>query len=323
MNYNLNLRHLRFLVSLEVTGHFGRAAQAENVTQSTLSAGIRELEATLGAALVDRTTRRVAFTPLGMSVAERARDLLARADDLVTSARASGRPLGGPMNIGVIPTIGPFLLPRILPGLKARFPDLEPRVTEDLTDRLAEALAAGRLDAAILALPHDLPGLETLDLFEDPFLVALCRDHPLAKVRAVPTARLADERLLLLRDGHCLREHALAACDLTGVKRDQSLEATSLHTLVQMVDGGMGVTLVPRLGVEAGLIKGTRLVTRPLLGDRPARRVGLAYRRGTARAGEFAALGAAIAQLAGDAPDDAGIGAAGASRPKGRAAPSR
>lgn len=294
MNYHLNLRHLRFLTSLEAQGHFGRAAAEQGVSQSTLSAGIRELEAAFGLGLVDRTTRRTAFTPAGLAIAEKARALLALADDLVESARASARPLAGPLKLGIIPTIGPFLLPRLLPELKRRFPELDPQVTEDLTAKLIEDLNLGRLDLAILALPYDTRGIETRELFSDPFAVAFPRGHRFAGARKLGAAEIGREKLLLLKDGHCLRDHALAACDLSDRKRNPGVEATSLHTLVQMADAGLGITLVPQLAVDAGLLKGTHLMLRPLNASHKARKIGIAFRKGSARTEEFEALGRAI-----------------------------
>lgn len=298
------LRQLRHLVALARHEHFGRAAQACHVTQSTLSASIKELEEQLQATLVDRTRRRVVVTPLGQAIVERAEDILRRAEDLVEAARESREPLTGPLSLGVIPTIGPFLLPRCLPALRRRFPRLQLYLTEDLTDRLLEQLRKGDLDLALIALPYDAPDAETADLLDDPFRLAVPKDHPLATATRVGPAKLADANLLLLRDGHCLREHALAACRLAGRGQIDAFGATSLYTLVQMVENGLGVTLLPQLALDAGILRGTKLVALPMDGDAPTRRIALVWRRGTARRGEFEQL----AQALRDVLEDRGAG---------------
>lgn len=291
------LRQLRHLVALARHGHFGRAAQACNVTQSTLSASIKELEALLQATLVDRTRRRVVVTPLGQSIVERAENVLRGAEDLVEAARVSRDPLTGPLNLGVIPTIGPFLLPRCLPALRKRYPELRLYLTEDLTDRLLEQLRKGDLDVALIALPYDCPDAEWADLAEDPFHLVVPKDHPWAGYAEVDSKRLAEANLLLLRDGHCLREHALAACRLADRGQIDAFGATSLYTLVQMVENGLGVTLMPQLALEAGILRGTRLVALPMAGDAPTRRVSLVWRRGTARRAEFELLTQALGEI--------------------------
>lgn len=298
-----SLRQWRYLVSLAENRHFGRAAEACFVTQSTLSAGIQELETQLGAALVDRTKRKVVLTPLGEDLAGRARELLAQAEDMVLLARAASVPLSGPLRLGVIPTISPFLLPRVLPGLRKRFPDLRLFLREDLTARLVEQLQAGKLDLLLIALPYEAAALDTMTLFDDDFLVACREDHALARRSSVKLDELGDAPLLLLEDGHCLRDHALAACRLPPSPRRDGFAATSLHTLVQMVDSGLGVTLLPRLALDAGILRGTDVTTRPLNDgqkdggpkDRgPSRHIGLAWRRGTQRAKEFTLFGEAL-----------------------------
>jgi LysR family hydrogen peroxide-inducible transcriptional activator len=297
------LRQLRHLVALARHGHFGRAAQACHVTQSTLSASIKELEDLLQATLVDRTRRRVAITPLGQSLVERAEDVLRRAEDLVEAARESREPLTGPLNLGVIPTIGPFLLPRCLPALRRRYPKLRLYLTEDLTERLLDQLRKGEIDLALIALPYDAPDVESADLLVDPFRLAVPKDDPLAKAPRVGPARLADANLLLLRDGHCLREHALAACRLADRGQIDAFGATSLYTLVQMVENGLGVTLLPQLALDSGILRGTKLIALPMEGDAPTRRIALVWRRGTARRAEFEQLAAALRDIldAGDA----------------------
>ncbi|WP_264666694.1 hydrogen peroxide-inducible genes activator [Azospirillum fermentarium] len=281
------LRQLRYLVAVVDRCHFGQAAEACLVSQSTLSASIQELEDLLGAPLLERTRRSVMPTPLGREVAERARGLLKGAEDLVDIARSSTDPMGGPLHLGVIPTIGPFLIPRIMPRLRAAFPKLKLYLREDQTARLLARLDTGELDAAILALPYPMGDLESVDIAEDRFWVVCPPDHRLC---ATPTAQPADvamEDLMLLEDGHCLREHALAACALEEAPRNTTFQGTSLHTLVQMVANGLGVTLLPQMAVDSGILRGLNLGVRPLDGPVPYRRIGLVWRRTSGRKETF------------------------------------
>lgn len=290
------LRQLHYLDALARAGHFGRAAEAMNVTQSTLSAGVKDLEATLGVTLVDRGKRRLVFTPAGEEVLRRGRLLLESAEALVEAAQATRAPLSGLVRLGVIPTIGPFLLPKVLPGLRRAFPKLKLVLVEDQTARIVDQLESGALDVLLLALPCDCGTAETMDLFEDEFLATLPKGHDLAKSPAISPERLAGEPLLLLSEGHCLRSHALSVCNLADTALGTTVEATSLHTLVQMVDGGLGLTLLPRMAVDAGILRGTGLVTRPLDVEPRSRSIGLAWRRGTGRRGDFELLGRTIAE---------------------------
>jgi LysR family hydrogen peroxide-inducible transcriptional activator len=287
------LRQLRYLVALAEHRHFGHAAEACFATQSTLSAGLQELESLLGATLVERTKRKVLMTPLGEAVAARAREVLQGAEDITDLVRASGRPLSGPLRLGVIPTIAPFLLPRVLPGLRLAYPDLRLILREDLTARLLERLANGELDAALLALPYDAPDFEMESLAEDGFVLACPPVHPLAARQSIASADLAGTELLLLEDGHCLRDHALAACALAAPAGREDLLGTSLGTLVQMAASGLGVTLLPQMAVEGGILRGTDLITRPLANG-GTRSLGLAWRRSSARKAEFRLLGRAL-----------------------------
>ncbi|PWC28947.1 hydrogen peroxide-inducible genes activator [Teichococcus aestuarii] len=286
-------QQLRYLVALADLGHFGRAAAACAVTQSTLSAGIIALERQLDAAILERGPgKRPVFTPLGLELVRRARAALSALAAVAETAAAARDPLSGPLRLGVIPTIGPFLLPRLMPALRQAFPRLQLWLREDLTERLAEDLAAGRLDLLLLALPALLPEAEVVRVAEDPFIVALPQGHRLAAAPAVPLAALGAERLLLLEDGHCLRDHALAACSLPGA--GETFAATSLHTLVQMVAGGLGVTLLPRLAVEGGVLAGANVALRPL--ETPqGRGLGLAWRARSPRAAEFRNMVPAVA----------------------------
>ena len=286
-----SLKQLRHFAALAEHRHFGRAAAACGVTQSTLSASIQELENILQAVLVDRTRHSVVFTPVGEATVARAVRVLEEATALARAARSEGEPLTGILRLGVIPTVGPFLLPRLLGGLRRKYNRLRLYLREDLTERLIERLDAGEVDLVLLALPYETGNVETEILFEDPFRFCCPRSHPLARASRISLEALKGEHLLVLQDGHCLRQHALSACSLRGRPDVDPFEATSLHTLVQMVDSGLGVTLLPRLAVEAGITKGLSLAVVPLAGKAPARSIGLAWRRGTARRSEFRLLG--------------------------------
>ncbi|WP_375547883.1 hydrogen peroxide-inducible genes activator [Oceanicaulis alexandrii] len=291
------LRQLTFLSALAEHGSFSRAAEAAHVTQPTLSAGIKELETILGATLVERGARGAVLTPAGEAAVARARIVLTEAEDLVHVARAAGEPLSGPFRLGVIPTIAPFLLPKVLPSLRTHYPKLELFLREDLTHRLVDALKDRRLDAALIALPYDAPGIETTGVLEDEFLFAATPDHPLAKRDTLSPDMLADEQLLLLEDGHCLRDHALAVCsasrpDTHDARSD--FAATSLHTLVQMVKSGLGATLLPKLAIDAGLADRLDLAIRPFDPPVAGREIGVAWRKGSAREHEARMLADAV-----------------------------
>jgi LysR family transcriptional regulator, hydrogen peroxide-inducible genes activator len=298
-----SFRQLEHLVMLADHSHFGHAARACHVTQSTLSASIKELENVLQAPLVDRTKRRVVLTPLGLEIVERARRILNEGKDLVEAARACSEPLSGTLRMGVIATVGPFLLPDVLPRLRRAYPALRLYLVEDLTARLVEELRAGRLDIVLLALPfEDCRNLETRALFQDAFKVALPNGHPLAARSAVDIEQLRAEELLLLKEGHCLRDQALAACRLGDRRRVEAVEATSLHTLVQMVDNGLGITLLPQLAMDGGILKGTAIRILPTTGQTPSREIGLVWRRGTGRQREFELLASVLTQLVEERP---------------------
>ncbi|MBV9564978.1 MAG: hydrogen peroxide-inducible genes activator [Bradyrhizobium sp.] len=297
-----SVRHLRHLTALHDHGHFGRAAEACHVTQSTLSASIKELESILQVALVDRSKRRAVLTPVGIDAVERARKIVKEIDELVSFTSASRDPLSGTLRMGAIPTVGPFLLPRVLPGLRKTYDRLKLYLVEDLTDRLVGSLHRGDLDVVLLAQPYDCGPVEVFILFEDPFVVGLPSAHPLAQAERIKPQQLWQQDLLLLKDGHCLREHALEACHLADRRATDSFEATSLATLVQMVDNGLGTTLLPTLAVDAGLLLGTSLVTRPMLGEVPTRKIGLVWRRGTGRRKEFRLLAKELAERAKPGP---------------------
>jgi LysR family hydrogen peroxide-inducible transcriptional activator len=292
-----SLRQLRYLVVLSETRNFTRAAEACFVTQSTLSAGLKELEASLGAQLVERDRQSVRMTPVGEATAARARTLLAEAEDLVEAAAAGGRPMTGTVRLGAIPTIAPFLLPSLLPVVRKRHPALRLALREDLTANLLLRLADGVLDFALIALPYETEGLLVRPLFDDELWLVALEGDPLLGAKRVTVSQGMAERLLILEEGHCLREHTLEACGKAHVASAEGIEATSLLTLVEMVESGLGVALVPEIAIQAGLVARTRLIARPLASPAPKRTVALVARRSTARAAEFAALAEHVVEI--------------------------
>ncbi len=290
------LRQLHYLKLLAEHRSFSRAADAAHVTQPTLSAGIQELERTLGSPVVERARSGVILTAVGAEAVRRAEDVLARAEDLVQACRGAGRPLQGRFRLGVIPTVAPFLLPRALPVLRDRFSELRLFLREDLTDRLVSGLKTGALDAALIALPYDTSGLEHAHVSDDALLAAAPADHPLARHLRITPRELSAESLILLEGGHCLREHALAVCDLTAPadRGEESFAATSLHTLVQMVGSGLGVSLIPAMAVDAGLTEAAPVTVRPLSGPAHEREIVVAWRAGSSRAVEGRMLAEAL-----------------------------
>ncbi len=283
------LRQLEYLVALSRRRSFSKAADDCSVSQSTLSSGIKELETLLDAQLVDRSFRGVSFTSVGEEAVTRAQDLLALAEDLARSVR-SPAPLSGPLRLGVIPTIGPFLLPTALPLLRKQHPDLKLYLREDLTAHLIEQMSSGALDAALLAFPYDAPGFETIEIGDDEFVYAAAADAVCSSDGQLRTQDLEGENLLLLEDGHCLRDHAVAACDLQAPGRMRAFGATSLFTLVQMVANGLGATLLPRMAIDAGATTGAKLEIRAFADPAPSRRIGFAWRRGSSRQEDFELL---------------------------------
>jgi LysR family hydrogen peroxide-inducible transcriptional activator len=279
------LRQLQYLKLLAEHGSFSRAADAAHVTQPTLSAGVQELEKILGAAVVERARSGVILTKVGEEAVRRGSDVLARAEDLVQAARSAGRPLSGRFRLGVIPTIAPFMLPKTLPVIRDRFPELRLFLREDQTAKLVAALKAGALDAALIALPFDAAGIDTAHIEHDELLAAIPANHPLLAASSVTPEDLDHEGLILLEDGHCLREHALAACNLEGPKAgdEGSFAATSLATLVQMVGSGLGVSLLPAMAVEAGLTDAAPVAVRHLKDRAPTREIVVAWRAGSSR----------------------------------------
>jgi len=277
------LRQLGYLVELSVRLNFRIAAEGQFVTQSTMSAGIKELETVLGVQLVERDNRNVRLTAIGEDVAARAKELLASATDLAEAARAATRPLSGPLRLGAIPTIAPYLLPRVLPALRRVHGDLKLYLREDVTKVLLERLRAGGLDVALIALPFDTGDLYVRELFRDEFWFVARQADPAVREKDVALRRIDTADMLLLEEGHCLRDHAIAACGPRRGAWESPVEATSLTTLIQMVEGGLGVTLLPAITLDAGILKGTRLVARPFSKAAPSRTLALVARRTSPR----------------------------------------
>ena len=264
--YLPTIKQLQYLVALREHGHFGKAADACYVTQSTLSAGLRELETLLGITLVERTRRVVRFTALGEKISDKAVRILREAEELAEVARAEGQPLHGELRMGVIPTIAPFLLPAMLPRLRRQWPSLKLYLREETSQAACEALHRGQLDCVLLALPYGCGEVDSAALFDDPLFVAFPRGEAPGGA-TVDVAAIDENRMLLLEDGHCLKDHALSACNRPDLRAHAAMMGTSLHTLVQMVDNGLGLTFIPSMAIEAGILDGTNVDARPLQSD--------------------------------------------------------
>jgi LysR family hydrogen peroxide-inducible transcriptional activator len=289
------IKQLRYFVSLCDEEHFGRAANLSFVSQSAFSAAIQDLEAALDIQLVDRTNRQVTITAMGQEIATQARLCLRDVESLVEMAGQRRTPLSGPLRMGIIPTIAPFLLPALLPQLRRAYPDLRLFLTEDQTDRVHGKLLDGDLDVLILALPYELRSVEKLPLFKDRFCLAARVGTKAVDPEKYRFNRLQSDSVLLLEDGHCLREHALAACKIRNTEKVSRFSASSLLTLVEMVDADLGITFLPEIARGSSLLKNTRVRMYPL-DDKSFRTIGLVWRKGSGRAEEFRLLGDFIRQ---------------------------
>jgi len=297
----MTISELRYLVALANRAHFGRAAEDCHVSQPTLSNQIRKLEEYLDVTLIERNAKSFSLTAMGQEVVDRARKILGQVDALLASTRKSHEPLTGPLNLGVIPSLAPYLLPRLLPLIKNHYGRLQLVVHEDLTAHLLERLRGYQIDAALLALPLDDGNFEELPIFDEPFYFACHTQHPLAALEFVSEADLRDETLLLLADGHCLRGQALAACGRTAAdERIDDFRAASLETICQLVAAGFGCTLLPALAARLPLGLEPSFVIRPLQSRNASRRIGLVWRRDYPKALELALLG----KLVRDNPPD-------------------
>ena len=283
------LKQLQYLVALAETRHFRRAAERCFITQSTLSAGIRDLESVLEVEVAERTNRQVLLTRVGERIAEKARELLRDAEDVMDIARASRAPMTGEIRLGVIPTIGPFFLPTVMPALRAKFQGLKLYLREDRTLQLLSRLADGELDLAVIALPFDTGDFRVEVLFEDELLLACARNHPLAGREVIDLESLDIDQLILLEEGHCLRDQTLEFCPDRSLRVSSPFEATSLHTLVQMVAADIGIALIPKLAVDASITNGANVsLARTKI---PAfRQIGVAWRSSSLRTQDFQTL---------------------------------
>ena len=302
-NYMPTLKQLQYLVALKEHGHFGKAADSCYVTQSTLSAGIRELESLIGVTLVERTRRVVRFTALGDRIVEKAHRVLREAEELAAIAEASGKPLTGELRMSVIPTIAPFLLPRLLPRLRADRPELKLYLREETTQAAIDSLRHGNVDCVLMALPYPTGELDSEILFQDPLYVAFPRDDPTNPPDWIKPDMIDENKLLLLEDGHCLKDHALAACNRPDLRASATMMGTSLHTLIQMVDNGLGVTMLPEMALAGGILEHTNITARPLQSDHAWRDIALVWRKNSTREKEFHLL----AEILRDAADHPAI----------------
>jgi len=292
---DLKLKDLRYLVAVADTRHFGRAAERCFVSQPTLSTQLKKLEEYLGVQLIERQPKRVALTAAGEEIVARARRILEASDEVIALARAHRDPLAGTLRIAMLPTIGPYLLPRVAREIGKALPRLDLRLYEYTTAAMLAKLRAGEIDLGILALPVDLDGLEARELYDETFMVAVPATHPLAKRPTIRVQDLQGETLLLLEDGHCLRDQALAVCSHASMQEKQDFRATSLETLRQMVATGAGVTLLPELATHGAYRHARGVVVRPFAPPAPLRKIGGVWRRTTAR---HAAIAAVCAQIA-------------------------
>jgi len=292
----LKLKDLQYLVALADTRHFGKAAAKCFVSQPTLSAQLKKLEGCLGAPLIERQPKNVTLTEMGERVVERARRMLSDSDAIIDLAKHSRDPLAGNLRVALIPTIGPYLLPIVASQFRKQLPRLKLLLNEYQTEPLLEHLKSGTVDVGILALPIDVDGLVARVLYDEPFTVAMPANHPLAARTSVKLQDLAHEKLLLLEDGHCLRDQALEVCSRIGLHENDDYRATSLETLRQMVAAGHGITLLPALAAEAAHGDQRSLAVRPFTKPAPKRTVGAVWRKSSTRVAAIEALCEIITQ---------------------------
>ena len=285
-----SLRQLKYLIAIAQQLNFTKAAELCFVSQSTLSTGLKELEQALGAQLIERDRQNVSVTPVGKEVIERAIKLLAGAEDLVQYSQHSGLAMTGTVKLGIIPTIAPFLLPKVLPAIRNQYENLQITLREDLTANLLQRVVNHQLDFALIALPYPTDGLLVKELFSDEFWLVAHANEPALKMPEVKVSASLSEKILLLEEGHCLRDHSLKACRQKEIANNYGVEATSLLTLVQMVEAGLGVALLPEMAIKGGILDGTTLLARPLAAPAPKRCICLVARQTTARIDEFMAI---------------------------------
>lgn len=269
----ISIKQLNYALAVENTRHFKKAADQCAISQSALSTTIAELESQLDMQIFERDNKRVLITPLGKQFLEKARQIKLQVDELYLLANVQKSPLNCPMTLGVIPTIGPYLLPKVLPEVRRQYPDFQLTIVEDQSHVLVEKVRSGEIDTAVLALPYPVDGLHAFEFWDEDFFWITHKDDNLAALTEIESDQLRDARLLLLKEGHCLKEHALAACKLPSAKTDQSLAGTSLHTLIQMVAGRMGTTLVPEMALDQLLYDSSELKAVHLHEPGPHRRI--------------------------------------------------
>ncbi len=296
---DLKLKDLRYLVAVADTRHFGKAAARCFVSQPTLSAQLKKLEDYLGVQLVERHPRHIALTEAGTQVVARARRVIEASDEIVSLAHLQRDPLAGQLRVALLPTIGPYLLPIVAPRLRKKLPRLELLLYEYQTGPMLDRLQAGEIDLGILAIPVSSHGLVERTLFDEPFVVAVPEKHALASRRSVKVPDLDGETLLLLEDGHCLRDQALDVCGRSQIHEKQDFRATSLETLRQMVASGSGITLLPQLAASGAYGNARGIVTIPFANPVPLRHIGALWRKSTARGKAIETVCDVIAEFAG------------------------
>ena len=291
------MKQLEYLTALVSKEHFGKAAEVCHVTPSTLSAGIKDLERVLQTKIAERNKRRVRITDLGKDIAKRSQSILRDAEDIVKLAATHNQPMTGNLNLGVIPTIGPFLLPKVLSHLHSKYPEYKIFADEDISSNLLEKLQIGKLDVLLIALPYPTPNFQSRILFEDEFFFACDKNHALAKVNSVSIENLDTLKLILLKEGHCLRTHVLDICRAGNSTSNKVLETNNLHTLVQMVASGFGPTLLPKIAIDRHITQGTNIKIKPLKPNL-GRGIGLVWRPSSLKKQDFMILGDTIKNIA-------------------------
>jgi LysR family hydrogen peroxide-inducible transcriptional activator len=303
----MNLRDLQYLVALAEHRHFGRAADASFVSQPTLSTQIKKLEDELGVSLVERAPRNVLLTDVGTEIARRARSVLSEVEQIKAIAQRTRDPESGTLRLGIFPTLAPYLLPHVIPPIRARFPRLELLLREEKSEQVIHMLREGSLDAGILALPIHEDSLHQEFLFEEPFVLAVPMDHPLRSEHKLTMDDLTDQSLLLLEDGHCLRDQALEVCHLAGASEKSGFRATSLETLRQMVAANVGITLLPILAVKPPVAQVGNVRMIRFAGTPPSRRIAMVWRKSSGSAAFLQALAATIRGIPASLFDDASV----------------
>ena len=297
MKQRPTIRQLEFLIALYEHQSFSKAAVACFVTQSTMSAGLKELESILGASLVERTRRSLLFTALGEKVVSKARSLILISDEILDASKMTSEPFSAPIRCGIIPTIAPFLLPDVMQALKSDIPEAKLYVREDKSQVIVEKLKLGELDLIILALPYPLGHLVSHTVGSESFVAAMRKDHPLAKQKTIALKQFKNECVLMLEEGNCLRDHALSLCKFIDTSKTAEFQGTSLHTLLQMVSGGLGMTIIPQMALSAGILANTDLAAVPIASDAIGRDIAIVWRENSPREEEFSKLFGIISNL--------------------------